>query len=136
MAHSPGSAGARSADQRSLRALCFFALVIAPDGASTSDASIDFITVPEDTEERRAFLQSRIALFGRMLAVITSIFLFVSASSYFALTPNPSIALRLSRPMARRAPRKRRAPRRKACIEPSPDSRVFSGKRRLADNLL
>ena len=63
---------------------------------SDPDAT-DFVTVPENTEERREFLQARVALFGKMLAVMTAVFLTASASSYFLLTPDPSIAVRISR---------------------------------------
>jgi len=62
----------------------------------TPAAGDDFITVPENLEDGRAFLQVRIALFGRLLAVMTTLFLIGSASSYFLLTPDPSLTLRLS----------------------------------------
>jgi serine/threonine-protein kinase len=65
---------------------------------STSDlATSDFVTVPQNSEESRAFLQARVSLFGKMLALMSAGFLFVSASSYFILAPSPSIATRLSR---------------------------------------
>jgi eukaryotic-like serine/threonine-protein kinase len=67
------------------------------DRANSRTSSFDFITVPENPEERRAFLQARVAMFGRLLAIVSCVFLFVSASLYFILTPNPSIVLRLSR---------------------------------------
>jgi serine/threonine-protein kinase len=59
-------------------------------------STLDFVTVPENSEDRRAFLQARVALFGRMLAIISSLFLAASASSYFLLAPAPSLATRLS----------------------------------------
>jgi serine/threonine-protein kinase len=71
----------------------------APRPSTASDASaVDdhFITVPENSEERRAFLQTRVALFGKMLAIISSLFLVASASSYFLLAPEPSILTRLA----------------------------------------
>jgi eukaryotic-like serine/threonine-protein kinase len=57
----------------------------------------DFITVPEDPEERRAFLQLRVAMFGKVLAIVSSGFLAVSVSFYFMLAPDPSLAVRLAR---------------------------------------
>ena len=62
--------------------------------ASTSGPA--FITVPENGEERRAFLQTRVALFGKMLAVISSIFLLVSDSCHYLLATNKSVLKRLS----------------------------------------
>jgi hypothetical protein len=70
---------------------------LATDHPQSGTSSFDFVTVPENPEERRAFLQARVAMFGRLLAVVSSVFLFVSASFYFLLAPNPSIAHRLSR---------------------------------------
>jgi serine/threonine-protein kinase len=63
---------------------------------SASGSSSGFITVPENAEDRRAFLQGRVALFGKMLAVISSIFLVVSGSSHFLLAAKPSLLTRLS----------------------------------------
>ena len=78
-----------------------FSEIASAKGASyrpeSRTSSFDFVTVPENPEERRAFLQARVALFGKVLAIVSSGFLFVSASSYFLLAPNPSIAVRLSR---------------------------------------
>ncbi len=70
---------------------------VTPAPRTPSASGHDFVTVPEDTEERRSFLQARIALFGKMLAIITSGFLAISASSYFVFTPEPSVVTRLSR---------------------------------------
>jgi hypothetical protein len=64
-----------------------------PSGSASGPA---FITVPENLEERRAFLQARVAMFGKMLAVISSIFLVVSGSSHFLLAAKPSLLRRLS----------------------------------------
>ena len=70
------------------------------DGSERADpraSSFDFVTVPENLEERRAFLQVRVALFGKLLAIVSSLFVSTSACAYFVLAPNPSIAVRLSR---------------------------------------
>ena len=45
---------------------------LSPSGSGSGPA---FVTVPENLEERRAFLQARVAMFGKMLAIISSIFL-------------------------------------------------------------
>jgi len=66
---------------------------LSPLGAPSGSG---FITVPENAEERRAFLQGRVALFGKMLAIISSIFLVVSGSSHFLLAAKPSLLKRLS----------------------------------------
>jgi hypothetical protein len=69
----------------------------AADGATARPSTFDFVTVPENPEERRAFLQVRVALFGKLLAMVSSVFLLASGSSYFLLAPNPSLAVRWSR---------------------------------------
>jgi serine/threonine-protein kinase len=66
-------------------------------GVSSVREGASFVTVPEDGEEHRAFLQARVALFGKVLAATTSVFLLASASSYFLLAPAPSIATRIAR---------------------------------------
>src|SRR5262249_30180248 len=47
-------------------------------------------------EERRAFLQVRVALFGKLLAVFSAGFLLAPAASYFLLPPPPPLATRPS----------------------------------------
>jgi hypothetical protein len=66
-----------------------------PSPAASSSGPA-FITVPENVEERRTFLQTRVALFGKMLAIISSIFLLISDSSHYLLAANPSVLKRLS----------------------------------------
>src|SRR5687767_2683992 len=89
----------RARPRRMVRSLCYVPLATARGqfrGYMLADANqssgrtapgVDLVTVPEDPEGRRAFLQVRVALFGRMLAVVSSVFLFSSASSYFLLAP-------------------------------------------------
>jgi eukaryotic-like serine/threonine-protein kinase len=70
------------------------------EGSGRADpraSSVDFVTVPENLEERRAFLQVRVAMFGKLLAIVSSLFVSTSACAYFVLAPNPSIAVRFSR---------------------------------------
>jgi serine/threonine-protein kinase len=66
----------------------------ANERSDSRPSSIDFVTVPDNPEERRAFLQARVAMFGRLLAIVSSVFLVVSCSFYFSLAPNPSILRR------------------------------------------
>jgi serine/threonine-protein kinase len=65
-----------------------------PGAGSHSDGDA-LVTVPENREQKRAFLQVRVALFGRILALVTAVFLFASAGSYFLLAPDPSLRRRL-----------------------------------------
>ena len=76
--------------------MIFFIRVDDSDSQHDSDVSLDCVTVPENSEERRSFLQTRIAAFARTLAVVSSVFLLASSSSYFILHPHPWLSERLS----------------------------------------
>ena len=64
--------------------------------ASQSGSGPAFVTVPENGEERRAFLQTRVAMFGKMLALISGLFLLVSDASHFLFAAKPSLLTRIS----------------------------------------
>ena len=71
-------------------------MAAAPARPSAPSTGFELVTVPENPEEKRAFLQGRVALFGKILAICSGVFLATTMATYFLLAPNPSLVRRLS----------------------------------------